>query len=691
MFEDITFRNNEHRRATRTSHRLINKYQELKKFTEIYKSSSKIKAKTKRKSQHRPSQKKKILQLIHQEFNKRSLLKPEETYEIWHELSDSINKNVAKNNSKKKLDRKHKKGSKGESGIDTEPEPETGGELSIDQGDELLRKKVNDIIEGNNEEEEQEEDEKEDEEPDEDENLMTHKLNQFVNNFDTSNRLSKFKFIIESNGLEILPRINEEDNTTTNNNNNNNDIDPIEMIHKSKSAFRQHINNLTTLLHLQIMKQNWLIAYKIFALLIRFPQVDIRTIWPLGIEILMQLSNKNGSNSLKVKKFFNYLSSFYMITDTNPATRFISTNHKYRNNVAPVWRSGSKTLTPLYVITSLWYIFVLGDYEQVLNKINELILEPPYNSEGVLYFISSLCHLCLGWKLVNTYITGDNDNFDVVDERYNVEKQLNIIKNKMNEDFERCEKYQFIYPKDEIESQFKELLTVVSNKSNEKTPTLNKNGNDITMNNVSASSSSSLEENDLDWDAISSDEDEDEDDKVHTKTNSLIPTQIDSLYHLKNHNGNKQHHINHDDENLVEVNFSDDESMDGESNIHSKMNYHQEEEIPASQPLDLGDMMMNGNHDNEEEEEEEMDGDTQAIESIDSDDLDHYDHINKTLNSFDTRRNSLELYNVKSSSVEPIDTFKISPSPSSPDNKDKTSQQTMLDFDFDFDFDSDSN
>ena len=121
---------------------------------------------------------------------------------------------------------------------------------------------------------------------------MTHKLNQFVNNFDTSNRLSKFKFLIESNGLEILPRINEEDNTTTNNNNNNNDTDSIEMIHKSKSAFRQHINNLTTLLHLQIMKQNWSIAYKIFALLIRFPQVDIRTIWPLVIEILMQLSNK---------------------------------------------------------------------------------------------------------------------------------------------------------------------------------------------------------------------------------------------------------------------------------------------------------------------------------------------------------------------------------------------------------------
>ena len=178
----------------------------MKKFTEIYKSSSKIKAKTKRNSQHRPSQKKKILQLIHQEFDKRSLLKPEETYEIWHELSDSINKNVAKNNSKKKLDRKHKKGSKGEFGIDTEPEPETGGELSIDQGDELLRKKVNDIIEGNNEEEEQEEDEKEDEEPDEDENLMTHKLNQFVNNFDTSNRLSKFKFLIESNGFRNITK-----------------------------------------------------------------------------------------------------------------------------------------------------------------------------------------------------------------------------------------------------------------------------------------------------------------------------------------------------------------------------------------------------------------------------------------------------------------------------------------------------
>ena len=74
------------------------------------------------------------------------------------------------------------------------------------------------------------------------------------------------------------------------------------MIHKSKSAFRQHINNLTTLLHLQIMKQNWSIAYKIFALLIRFPQVDIRTIWPWYRNINATIQ-QNGSNSLKVKNF----------------------------------------------------------------------------------------------------------------------------------------------------------------------------------------------------------------------------------------------------------------------------------------------------------------------------------------------------------------------------------------------------
>ncbi|CAX40167.1 RNA polymerase I-specific transcription initiation factor, putative [Candida dubliniensis CD36] len=679
MFEDITFRNNQHRRATKTSHQLIIKYQELKKFTEIYKSLLK-KGKTKKKKSQ--LQRKKILQLIHQELNKRSLLKPEETFEIWHELSDSINKNVAKNVSKKKSSKKGKKGLK--------DKPET--ELTGHQGNELLRKKVIDLIEGN-EVKEQEEEEQEDEEEnkeEEEEDLMTHKLNQFVNNFDSSNRLSKFKFLIESNGLEILPgrnSNNEEDN-------NINDNDSIEMmIHKSKSAFRQHINNLTTLLHLQMMKKNWSIAYKIFALLIRFPQVDIRTIWPLGIEILMQL-DQNKTNFLKVKKFFNYLSSFYMITDNNPATRFISINHNNRSTVAPVWRSGSKTLTPLYVITSLWYIFIQNDYEQVLNKINELILEPPYNSEGVLYFISSLCHLCLGWKLVDTYITGGGGGGDSNedDERYIVEKQLNIIKNKIQEDFEKCEKYQFIYPKHEIESQFNELMTAVSNKIKENNSTIN-NNRDTTMNSVSGSSSS--EENDLDWDAISSDEDSDNEEN---KNETLIPTQIDSLYRSNGYNQDKyhshkkqqpqNHRSNHnddddddDDKNLVEVNFTDDESMD-ESN-HLKIENHKEDDIPASQPLDLdGDMMMMNGHNHDDEEDDDEDNDTQAIESIDSDHEE--DRITKTLDSFDTRRNSLELYNKKSSSVEPpTDTLKIT-SPS----KDTASQQTMLDFDFDFDFDS---
>ena len=47
MFEDITFRNNEHRRATRTSHRLINKYQELKNSLKFINLHQKLKPKLK--------------------------------------------------------------------------------------------------------------------------------------------------------------------------------------------------------------------------------------------------------------------------------------------------------------------------------------------------------------------------------------------------------------------------------------------------------------------------------------------------------------------------------------------------------------------------------------------------------------------------------------------------------------------
>ncbi len=656
MFEDITFRNKDHIRVSRTSRQLLSKYKELKKFTEIYKKSNNSNKQKLRRH------KGKVLEILHNELNKK--LKPEETYEIWHDLANVLNKNVAKKVSNNNTRMNNKKKKKTKTDMEMIIDKENNSDTVID--------KVNSFLEklGNGDIEEFEENDHRYEEYD---IIMSNKLNQFLNNFDNSNRLSKSKFIIESNGLEILPIEDDKD--------------------QSKSIFNHHLKNLTNLLHLQIMKQNWKQSYKIFSILIRFPQVDLRSIWPLGIEILLHMNEihqKNNLWSLKVKKFFNYLSSFYLISNVNATTNSKVNN---RSNVAPVWRSGSKTLTPMYIITSLWYLFILQDYEQVMNRINELILEPPYNLEGVLYFIASLCSLCNGFKIVEAWKIQNEDMVKFTNEmnqpirsQHQVSEELNKIEKDIMNYLKKCTELQFIFPKEQIEQELKHLHHAVQEKKN--------------ITNESSSSENEEQENesdDLDWGAISSDssenenEEEEDDDKTEEARNksqiSLLasnqPTQLDDI--------NYNHYSDHDEEDeqeehetekesrresLKQIDMTDDNiTMNGHSLEKDDVSF---DEIPATQPIILPDTQpieyqdyqkdinMRGEDDDEEEEEEEEE--------------EYYANKNNNFGSFDTRRNSLELYSTKSSSVEPDSKRNI--------QSQNESQQTMLDFDFDFDSDS---
>ncbi|KAL6454674.1 RRN11 RNA polymerase I-specific transcription initiation factor RRN11 [Candida maltosa Xu316] len=563
MFEDITFYNTKHARASRTSQHLLNKYQEIRHFTDIYKTAEKpLKKKLRRKRE-------KVLKLIHDELNKR--LKPEETYEVWHDLSDNLNKNINKKVNGSGEDRQS-----------------------------ILLEKVNTILrnEDINEEEEEEGDavEEGNDEKYETYNIIsTNKLTQFVNDFDTLTGLAKYRFIIESNGFEVLPI---EKNP-----------------HEPKSSFHQHITNLTSLLHLQIMRQNWSSAYKIFSILLRFPQVDLRTIWPLGIEILLNMNElENGNNvwSLKVKKFFNYLASFYTISKTSSAQNTVRNN---RSNTAPVWRSGTRTLTPMYIITSLWYLFVNQDYEQVLNRVNELIIEPPYNLEGVLYFIVKL---------------------------------------------------DFLFPKTEIEAQFHELVEMVRNP-------ISKNGSSSSDDEMIEQNESVHEEvEDTPWDMISSDSiNEDEEEAKENLQIIVEPTQLDEFEesdfeeaeNFEIENAMNGHEVS---ESIKQVDRTmDDIEFDKDTTVEDF------EEIPASQSLEyivLPDTQL--------VEYNEL-PDTQPIENYESD---HEISYEKILNSFDTRRNSLELYNTRGPR------FDQDFSQENPVNG-ADSQQTMLDFDFDFDSD----
>ncbi|KAI5954591.1 RRN11 [Candida jiufengensis] len=458
IFEDITDNYNKTRRSNQNQTILISKYVELKKYNQIFKKSNKLQ----KQKLLRPKVKRKILRIIHDELNKK--LKPEETFEIWHNDSNSKD-NDSKSTTKTKKRRRKKKNEKDQM-------EDTGDEESMEDStndDDPLISVVHKYLDtkvpitqtefheqdqhasDTNDSEDSENDEYSNDKYNEFDIKSSHLLDTLTNEFDTNNTTVKTKFIIESSGMEILP--NDE-------------------IFK-QSMTNKHVNNLNTLLHFNILRKNWGTAYRIFCIIIRFPMVDVRLIWPLGVEILTQLSEQqptkdSSTYQLKITRFFNYLNSFYLVNYRNQIALEVSD----RSSLAPTWRVGTKNLTPIYLITSLWYLFVAQrDYESILNRISELILVPPYHDEGVLYFICILCYLSLSIQIVNLYnlqsfnLTKFNELEENEFRSYNdCVTLLKGYKDKSHKDMETCLKLNFIIPVDEIISQWKfisnELKTI---------------------------------------------------------------------------------------------------------------------------------------------------------------------------------------------------------------------------------------
>ncbi|KAG5420619.1 RRN11 [Candida metapsilosis] len=423
IFEDITDTDHKLRRTKRNTTQLISKYVELKKFETIYQASSSLR---KRKLRH-PEVKRYVLRLIHNEVHRR--MKPEETFEVWHRSITEKEEDKSKQKGKRK---KTKLGSH---------DQQFGNDQLIEEIYEFLDTSVpDDLNEDSSDLDLQVDDLDDDEEYDEYDIVSSVMLDQLSKEFDTRNSLTKTRFFIESSGLEIMP----ESNVTS-----------------THAVLNQHINNINTLLHINILRRNWNVSYKLFCIMMRFPMVDIRQVWPLGIEILTQLGTMKTSlpATMNITKFFNYLNSFFTIGYRNT----ISIERSDRSSIAPAWRSGTRSLTPLYLITSLWHLFVQQEYEQILNKILELILEPPYHREGVLYFMVALCHLCQCCTAVNHFaLQHDLDKFNDTGATYRSMKEclnlLNLNWSKIEANVKKCKEFGFELPALELKSQWEMIV-----------------------------------------------------------------------------------------------------------------------------------------------------------------------------------------------------------------------------------------
>lgn len=386
---------------------LLLKYVELQKLDQLCKGDE-LNIKQKKNLRRKPKIKKLAMKLIHERLTKK--LKPEETYEVWHSQRN-LNKNLERQGKAKTVKEVLEEAG---TGTGTETETETGGEISdsdnLDSNSDSGSSMVSEEVEND--------------------------LKKFISTFDGSNSWCKANVIIQTRGLEILPQ--------TNNDSDGNFGDGG--LQKGTVGFnRYHVTNLRNLLHLNMLRRNWDLAYKVFCLLVRLKNVDIRSIWPIGIEILIQQqqrqSYRNSAQLFKDEKFFEWLKSFFIITrSTIRNSRLVS---------APIWRSGSKTHTPLYIITSLWRLMIKNETSKVEDTLDELLLEPPFNTEGVFYFLLAMCKLSNCYKEI---VSKD----EILSNISSIEKNLEL-----------CKKYHFIYPKELMTRELKLVFNMV-NPSEEK-------------------------------------------------------------------------------------------------------------------------------------------------------------------------------------------------------------------------------
>ncbi|QLQ82181.1 hypothetical protein HG537_0G04360 [Torulaspora globosa] len=226
-------------------------------------------------------------------------------------------------------------------------------------------------------------------------------------------------------------------------------VEPVDG--KPETYQMKHISVLNNLLHVQIYRGNWAAAYKCFALLIRIPEVDIRNVWGIGNQVL------HAKESAKYLEFLEWMSNVYSSRTTYPEDINFRT--------APVFTKGSRTHVPKFVTTWLWEALIQytresfeinGDYrpendklQELIDKISEMLLAPPYMEDSEIWFIYSLCHMVKADILSNkfdSHLVGSARDIASNQVIQHIQKTKSCLQTCITKD-------DFVYPKRHIERQ----------------------------------------------------------------------------------------------------------------------------------------------------------------------------------------------------------------------------------------------
>lgn len=361
---------------------------------------------------------------------------PEETYEVWHSGKLGVPPLVDELIAEAEAMEKHETNNNDNNEQDTEEDTSDESSDSLDS----------EYLLSDHDQEETSVIEEEDEELHPDTRYAARKLRKWNSLTDTTRSWAKDRYMLTSAGMEF-PGLYDE----------------------RKSVVNSHISNLLNLLHISILYKRWDQAYRAFGLLLRFEQVDLRAIWPLGLEILSRrkeemVKNKTGSKLelMKCRRFLEWLELVYPVLPSVVLTT--------QSRVGPVFRAGSRRHAPAFVAAGLWQLLVDKSYNKLRETLDELLLVPPYSIDGGFFYIKALCCLCENIQLADLYVHFDVRGFpedvdigDMADDMLLLGSkdaiQARVLSNisQIEDLIASCESLGFAYAKWDFDDQMKKV------------------------------------------------------------------------------------------------------------------------------------------------------------------------------------------------------------------------------------------
>ncbi|KAL7666210.1 RNA polymerase I-specific transcription initiation factor RRN11 [[Candida] zeylanoides] len=297
--------------------------------------------------------------------------RPEETFEVWHPAAERQDSGVAA-----VIDAAASPSDRGDAGSDGDSDDSDRGEADLSEGDPRFAR----------------------------------------------SGWTRASVLIRTRGLETLPQKSVEPDSAT--------------YQRNAVGFtRYHVANLRDLLHINMLRRNWSLAYKVLCLLVRLPNVDLRSLWPLAVEVLARRQAQRGAPGVfKDERFLDWLASMYPLGRTAA--------HARRIVAAPAWRGGSRTHAPVYVATQLWRLLARRQVARVAERVEELLLEPPYATDGTFHFLLAVCRVC--------------QCHDVGLSAAEVDAHARAAVSSLRQ----CRRYRFEYPRDVMHHELRQVSSV---------------------------------------------------------------------------------------------------------------------------------------------------------------------------------------------------------------------------------------